>query len=256
MSIWNKLFALFRGAAHDSAEAVVDANALRILDQEIRDADAAQAKARDDTSALVARRRILETEAKSFRDQVGKYEASARAALAKGDEALAMEVAQRIADLERDATTKEGQVAEMRASEDRLRQIINTTDAKIGSLRREIEVVKVNHSVQRAQAAVVSNSAGAGSSLGSAADSLKRIKERQAIQGEKFNAAQELEDRHTGADLDAKLRQAGILPGQNSASDVLARLKAPAGEPMPQLAAPFLQIESQPEPVPVRREES
>lgn len=254
MSIWNKLSALLRGGAHDATLAVVDANALRILDQEIRDADAAQAKARDDLAGLVARRRMLENEARSFRDQAGKYEASARAALSKGDEGLAREVAQRIAELERDAATKEGQIAEMRTAEAKLREIIAQTDTKVESLRREIEVVKVNDSVQRAQAAVVSRNAGAGSALGSAADSLKRIKERQAVNAERFNAAQELEDRRTGADLDAKLRQAGILPGENSADDVLARLRAPAAEPA-QLAAPPLRIEAQPEGVPVKRGE-
>ncbi|CAN5207869.1 PspA/IM30 family protein [soil metagenome] len=256
MSIWSKLSALFRGTAHDGAMAVVDANALRILDQEIRDADTAQGKARDDLSGLVARRRMLENESKSFRDQVGKYEASARAALAKGDEALAREVAQRIADLERDAGVKEGQVTELRTAEDRLRQIISATDTKIETLRREIEVVRVSESVQRAQSAVVANSAGAGSNLGSAADSLKRIKERQAINSEKFRAAGELEDRRTGADLDAKLRDAGILPGEASADDVLARLQAPKAEPMPAIEAPHLQIEAMPEAVPVKREDS
>ena len=79
MSLWKKLSALFRGAAHEGGQQLVDANALRILDQEIRDADTAQGKARDDLSGLVARRRLLENEAKSFRDQVAKYEASARA---------------------------------------------------------------------------------------------------------------------------------------------------------------------------------
>ncbi|MET0273874.1 MAG: PspA/IM30 family protein, partial [Phenylobacterium sp.] len=237
MSIWNKLSTLFRGAAHEGAMQVVDANALRILDQEIRDADTAQAKARDDMAGLVARRRMLETEGTQFAQQAQKYEASARAAMAKGDQALALEVAQRIADLERDSNQKIEQVAQLKTAEEKLRTIIGQTDTKIEALRREIEVVKVNDSVQRAQAAVVSNSAGAGSSLGSAADSLKRIKERQAIQGEKFNAAQELEDRHTGADLDAKLRLAGILPGENSADDVLARLKGPTVAPM-QIAAP------------------
>ena len=44
---------------------------------------------------------------------------------------------------------------------------------------------------------------------------------------ERIKAAGELEDRRTGADLDEKLRQAGILPGQSSADDVLARLTAP-----------------------------
>jgi phage shock protein A len=212
MSVWSKLSALFRGAAHEGAQSVVDANALRILDQEIRDADTAQAKARDDMAGLVARRRMLENEGKNFADQALKYEASARAALAKGDQALALEVAQRIADLERDAGVKAGQVAELKTAEARLRQVISQTDTKIEALRREIEVVKVNESVQRAQSAVVARTSGAGSSLGSAADSLKRIKERQAVREEKFRAAGELEDMRTGADLDAKLRLARPAP--------------------------------------------
>ncbi len=42
MAIWSKLFTLGRAGAHEAGSAVVDANALRILDQEIRDADKAQ----------------------------------------------------------------------------------------------------------------------------------------------------------------------------------------------------------------------
>jgi phage shock protein A len=228
MSIWNKLFTLGRAGAHEATAAVVDANALRILDQEIRDADAAQGKARDDMATLVARRRILEKEVAGFRDQVTKYEGSARAAVTKGDMDLARQVAQRIADLEQDIALKEPQIGDMRAAEDQLHQAITATDRRIETLRREVEVVKVNESVQKAQAAVSARGAGAGAALGSAADSLARIKERQAIRGEKIKAAGELEDRRTGADLDEKLRLAGILPGQSSADDVLARLSAPA----------------------------
>jgi phage shock protein A len=234
MSIWNKLFTLGRAGAHEATSAVVDANAIRILDQEIRDADTAQGKARDDMATLVARRRILEKEVAGFRDQVGKYESSARAAVQKGDMDLARQVAQRIADLESDIALKEPQISDMRAAEEQLHTAIAATDRRIETLRREVEVVKVNESVQKAQAAVSARGAGAGASLGSAADSLARIKERQMIRGEKIKAAGELEDRRTGADLDEKLRLAGILPGQSSADDVLARL-APA--------KPTLQIE-------------
>jgi signal transduction histidine kinase len=59
-----------------------------------------------------------------------------------------------------------------------------------------------------------------------AAESLQRIKQRQAVQEERLRVGQELEDRRSGADLDAKLRDAGILPGHASADDVLARLTA------------------------------
>lgn len=231
MSIWNKLFTLGRAGAHEATSAVVDANAIRILDQEIRDADTAQGKARDDMATLVARRRILEKEVAGFRDQVTKYESSARAAVTKGDMDLARQVAQRIADLESDIALKEPQIADMRAAEEQLHTAVAATDRRIETLRREVEVVKVNESVQKAQAAVSARGAGAGASLGSAADSLARIKERQMVRGEKIKAAGELEDRRTGADLDEKLRLAGILPGQSSADDILARL-APAAPPL------------------------
>lgn len=243
MSMWSKLIALLRGTAYEAGASVVDANALRILDQEIRDADGALAKARDDLATLVARRRILEKELTSLRDQITKYEGSARAALGKGDEALAREVAQRIADLEQEGALKAPQLMEMRSAEERMHQTIAATQQKVENLRREIDVVKVNESVQRAQASVAASGTGANAALGSAADSLKRIKERQAIRDEKFKSAGELEDRRTGADLDAKLRNAGILPGQTSADDILARLSAPKDEPM-QIEAPALKIEA------------
>ncbi len=227
MSIWSKLFTLGRAGAHDATAAVVDANALRILDQEIRDADTAQGKARDDLAGLVARRRMLETEVASFRSQVVKYESSARVAVEKNNMDLAREVAQRIADLEQSIALKAPQVDGMREAEEQIHTAVAATDRKIEHLRREVDVVKVNESVQKAQATVAARGAGAGNSLGSAADSLARIRERQAIRGERIRAAGEIEDRRTGADLDEKLRIAGILPGQSSADDVLARLAAP-----------------------------
>jgi phage shock protein A len=228
MAIWSKLFTLGRASAHEATAALVDANALRILDQEIRDADTAQGKARDDLAGLVARRRMLENEVESFRSQVAKYEGSARIAVEKGNMDLARQVAQRIADLEQEIALKAPQAEDMRVAEEQIHTVIATTDRKIDQLRREVEVVKVNESVQKAQATVAARGAGAGNSLGSAADSLARIRERQAIRGEKIRAAGEIEDRRTGADLDEQLRLAGILPGQSSADDVLARLSAPA----------------------------
>lgn len=224
MSMLRKLSALFRGTAHDAAQGVVDANALKILDQEIRDADNAQGKARDDLAGLVARRRMAENEMASFRDQIAKYESSARSALGQGKTDLAREVAARIAELEVEISSRGPLIEDMKAAEARLRTAIASTDQKIETLRREIDIVKVNESVQRAQTSVALNSAGAQSRIGSAADSLQRIKQRQAVQEEKLRENQALEDRRTGADLDAKLRDAGILSGHSSADDVLARL--------------------------------
>ena len=45
-SIWSKLFTALRGGASEVGESIVDQQALRILDQEIRDADSALANAK------------------------------------------------------------------------------------------------------------------------------------------------------------------------------------------------------------------
>lgn len=226
MSMLAKLSALFRGTAREAGQAVVDANALKILDQEIRDADTAQGKARDDLAGLVARRRMAENELKSFGEQIAKYESSVRAAMSQGKTDLAREVAGRIAELETEIGTRGPMIEGMKEAEARLRTAISTTDQKIETLRREIDIVKVNDSVQKAQTSVALQSQGAHSRIGSAADSLQRIKQRQAVQEERLRVGQELEDKRSGADLDAKLRDAGILPGHASADDVLARLTA------------------------------
>lgn len=227
MSMLAKLSALFRGTAHEAGQSLVDANALKILDQEIRDADTNQGKARDDLAGLVARRRMAENEMQSFGDQIAKYESSARSALSQGKTDLAREVAQRIAELETEIGTRGPLIEGMKQAEARLRQAIAATDQKIETLKREVDIVKVNDSVQRAQTSVALQSQGAHSRIGSAADSLARIKQKQAVQEEKLRVGQELDDRRTGADLDAKLKEAGILPGHSSADDILARLSAP-----------------------------
>ena len=141
MSMLAKLSALFRGTAREAGQAVVDANALKILDQEIRDADTAQGKARDDLAGLVARRRMAENEMKSFGDQIAKYESSVRAALSQGKTDLAREVAGRIAELETEIGTRGPMIEGMKEAEARLRTAISTTDQKIETLRREIRAL-------------------------------------------------------------------------------------------------------------------
>lgn len=227
MSMWKQFVTLIRGTAHEAGQSVVDARALTILDQQLRDAGTAQAKARDDLATVTAKRRLIEKDIEQLSAQRDKYEASARAAMGRGDMDLAREVAERLAQIERELNAKNPQVADMRTAEDRMRGIIKQGDGKIEALRREVDVVRANESVQQAQAQIASNTHGAQSQLGSAADSLARLKERQAVRDEKFRASAELEDMRTGADLDAKLEKAGLLPGASSADDILARLSAP-----------------------------
>ena len=84
MSLLKKIWTGVRGKAHETGEAIVDANALAILDQEIRDADSALAKARDQLSLIAAKRSLAEKECNELGAEKDKYLNAARASLEKG----------------------------------------------------------------------------------------------------------------------------------------------------------------------------
>ena len=52
MSVWGKLFSAVRGGVNEAAETAADSQALRILDQEIRDAENALRRARSDLAGI------------------------------------------------------------------------------------------------------------------------------------------------------------------------------------------------------------
>ena len=54
MSVWGKLFTAMRGGVNEAAETVADSQAMRILDQELRDADNALRQARSDLAGMMA----------------------------------------------------------------------------------------------------------------------------------------------------------------------------------------------------------
>ncbi|EFQ61144.1 phage shock protein A, PspA [Pseudomonas fluorescens WH6] len=57
-SIWSKLFTALRGGASEVGESIVDQQALRILDQEIRDADTALANAKRELVSIMAKHKL------------------------------------------------------------------------------------------------------------------------------------------------------------------------------------------------------
>lgn len=240
MGLWNKIFTLFRGAATEAGQAVVDKNAIRILEQEIRDASEALRKSREDLTKMMAQRKLAWDKLAPKQAKVAEYGGYIEQLLARGDEALAMEVAEKLAALESDMTQEAGLVQQYDANIETLKKSILKAESTIGRLRQQVDLVKATENVQRAQAAIAAQSSGANSSLRTAADSLERIKARQAETAARIDAAQQLD---SDSDLKSRLARAGVLEEQSSAKAVLARFKAkvpsalPAPEPLRQLPA-------------------
>ena len=88
--LWKKLLTAARGAGSEVGEAIVDAQAFRILDQELRDASAALTRSVRELSGIVALQKGEKRRIADLMDRIEKDEAVAREALAKRADAFRM----------------------------------------------------------------------------------------------------------------------------------------------------------------------
>ena len=226
MAVWNKLVTALRGAAHEAGEAVTDSQALRILDQEIRDADNDLNKSKEALAEIMAKQKLASGKLQTTRMKIAEYEGYAIKALETNDEALALEVAGKVSLLEAQRDEEDAQSTAYTQSMEALRAAINTAQTNIKRLKQQADTVKATESVQRAQATVAGRYTGSQSRVQNALDSLERIKQKQAERGARLQSAAELSRENNEDVLDAKLRAAGITPQAGSAQTVLERLKA------------------------------
>jgi len=225
MNMLAKLITALRGGVNEAGEAVIDSQALRILDQEVRDAAEELKRSKDSLAAIIAREKLSEEKAAKLRDEISENEGYALKALEKDNADLAHEVAAKIASLEMQLNTETEAGSGFSSSANELRNAIQTAERDVQGMKQQIDTVKATDSVQRAQAAVSERHSGSNSKLRTAMESLERIKERQALNAAEMNAARDLSGETGEQSLDSRLEEAGIKPNATSADDVLARLK-------------------------------
>jgi len=224
-TVLNKILTAMRGGVNELGEAVVDGQGNRILEQELRDAEHELKQAKQELASLMAEAASLARQIRTEQDSASKREGDARKALAAGQEELAREVAERIVGHERRTTelTQTRELLQQRIAG--LKERVQRAEKQLADYRRELQVVKTNERVLRTTAQIDTNINSNQSSLSTAKDTLERIRERQAREEDRQTASATLEKELTGADLDEKLKAAGIDGDKDSVNDVLARLK-------------------------------
>ena len=219
-----KLFTLFRAYETDATQAVIDSHALKILEQELRDAAAGVAQATRDLTGLMAREMADRRSHEAAGERVAEYEAYALKALAKGDDALARQCAEVVAAAEAERERYGHNLEATRRHIASLRAGIAKADARIAKIRREWLAARSRMALQRATGARPS-------ALADAEETLARIKELQGDAADREAAAELLAAEKDGTALRDKLSQAGIAePAPHTADAVLARLKARASD--------------------------
>ncbi|WP_257282960.1 PspA/IM30 family protein [Endozoicomonas sp. SESOKO1] len=226
MSIWSKVMTALKGATNEVGEAIADSNALRILDQEIREASDQLQQSKTQLAGIMAKQKLSSQKCAELKEKVAEYEGYAIKALDQGDESLATDVASKIAEYEAQLNSEQEMEKSFADSIVSLKKAIADAESNLRRLKQQVDTVKATESVQKAQAACAARHSGVNSKMATATDSLERIKQRQAERAARMEAASELSGDTTENDLQAKLKAAGISKGDSDASSVLERLKA------------------------------
>lgn len=230
-TVLKKILTAMRGGVNELGEAVVDGQGNRILEQELRDSEHELKQAKQELASLMAEAASLARQIRTEQDSAAKREDDARKAIAAGQEDLAREVAERIVGHERRASelTQTRELLQQRIVG--LKDRVQKAEKQLADYRRELHVVKTNERVLRTTAQIDTNINSQQSSLSTAKETLERIRERQAREEDRQTASATLEKELTGADLDEKLKAAGIDGEQDAVNDVLARLKGGNANP-------------------------
>ena len=226
MSVFKKIITAMRGGAREAGEAIVDANGVRIFEQEIKDAENHMSKAKHELTNVLAKQMQAGRELERLKTSISEHEGYAGQALDKGDEALALEVAEKIAKMDADLSDQQSAYDSYAAHADRLKELVRKSERIIKDHQRQLAMVKTTESVQKATAAITDNFAASNSKISNAKESLDRIKAKQADFDDRLKASEQLDDELTDKSLDLKLKQAGIGEQSASGQSVLDRIKA------------------------------
>jgi len=222
-----KLWTALKGGVNEATEAAADSQSIRILDQELREAKSELIACDQNLAKIMAKRKLTEKKVTSLNDEVTTYTNHAIAASEKGDNALALECAEKVADLEVALATEQSILGGFTQSEKALKENIQKAKTNVRRMEQQIDQVKATASVQKAQVAVSSRHMGANSKVKTALDSLDRIKLKQQEKAAELEAAEEMADEESGSSLEARLKASGIVPGgQATGKDKLAELLA------------------------------
>lgn len=224
-SVLQKILTAMRGGVNEWGESIVDNNGSRIFQQEIRDAEHELQQAKQELAALMAESTSLKRQISQAEEESSRREKDARKALSAGEEALAREVAERIVESERHAQELNATRDVLQGKIVGLRERAQQAEKQLAEYRRELQVVKTNERVLRTTAQIDTNINSNNSSLNNARQTLERIRERQNREEDQQAARAQLEKEFSGADLDEKLKAAGIDDKQDAVDSVLARLK-------------------------------
>lgn len=230
MNIWRKMGTLFRASAQEPVAKLVDANSIRIFEQELRDAEQAISRSKRELACLMAEKKRLERDNDTLQQAIQRREAQATQALDKGEEDLALELANLIAEDETLLARQQQQAARLAQQETQLRRQLRESGRALRHFYGELRVARANRHAEQVTCQLKGYARGLNSHMEDMNQSVASIQAQQAHFADVDEALGELDQEDNGQGLDGRLRAAGIDTGEHRGEQVLARLRKTAAE--------------------------
>ncbi len=223
MGIFSKLTTLARGAARESAEVLLDANAIRVFEQEIVDVEESiQSRKRAMSEVIVARTQI-DREVESIQSIIAKREDQAKALLEESsNDDLLDEIAN-------DIVQYEETLEDLRAQHKAMSKRILTMEAALRRAISDIAQYRRDLRLARAQQIGASNLARANNipkQLSELESTRRHIAALQTGDDDRETAWTEMEDRMDPQGLNQRHEKIGAAEQAKRKEAVLKRLQA------------------------------
>ncbi|MCB1504524.1 MAG: PspA/IM30 family protein [Hyphomicrobiaceae bacterium] len=219
---------LFRAQVAEAEEAIFDANATRLLEQRLREANAAFEAGKRDLAMVLAEEAGERRHAADIGTRIAEDETEAMALLDQGKDAEAERLAGRIAGLSDDLKAHELAASDCAEAAHRIRRMLESNARLLGELRRGLATAKAAAAVSRANARSLSAAGVSESAIQEARRTLDRIRIRQTEQRDFAEAMDKVErDPALKSSAGAVARR----PSETDPKAVLERLKARRSPP-------------------------
>lgn len=222
--MYQKVFTILRGTAYEAAEHITDANALTILRQQIRDSTHSIRSCKCTLANAIAQQQRENAHLDKLTRKIADLECRIVGALEGGDDQLALQGAEALAELEEELANSQAAQQVFQDQIDGQRAQLREAQSILRELQRGERLAAACQASQR----IATVDTGAShTALKAAQDTLLRLRERQQQERHRAEAMMRIEQSDDADEIANKLARAGFgKPIRHSGKEVLARLKA------------------------------
>ena len=214
-----KLATAARGRTRETLEAVVDANALRILAQEIYESEARLREAKQHLTQVMAEKLRLQRVLAAGQARIVDKEKAIRTQLEQGDEATAVQLAETLAVYESQYQQQQSQHEQLQAYEQRLLDTLKNTGYQLEQYRAELRMAQATRHAQQAAGQLARHNHCQVDAFERMQDSVTRIQRQQQHCADRLQAMEQINAYLADEPTVTQQRQ-------QQAASILARLRS------------------------------